>query len=158
MDFHKIWYSSIFQQSIEKFQFSFKLDKITGTLHEDQYTIFTYLSVLLRMRNVSDESCKEYQDTHFVFNSFLSEILTVYELMWKKKNGRSGQAIVDNIKRRMRTACWIITTTDALPEYVILTAFPLRLWWHERASMLRRTYIAWLAMLNLELITAITRL
>ena len=157
MDFRKIWYFSIFQQSVEKIQFSLKRDKITGTLHEDRYTVFTYLSVLLRMKNISDESCREYQETHFMLNKFLSEIRSVYELMWKKY-GRSGQAIVDNIKRRMRTVCWIITTTVALPEYVILTAFPLQQWLHERASLLRYTYVAWLEMLNLELITAITRL
>jgi len=93
------------------------------------------------MKNISDESCREYQETHFMLNKFLSEIRSVYELMWKKY-GRSGQAIVDNIKRRMRTVCWIITTTVALPEYVILTAFPLQQWLHERASLLRYTYVA----------------
>jgi len=42
-----------------------------GTLCEDQYT-FMIISglVLLRMRNVSDKSCKEFQNTHFIFSNF----------------------------------------------------------------------------------------
>jgi len=55
-----------------------------GTLHEDQY-IFMIIppSVLLRIKNVSDKSCRGNQDTHFMFNNFLSEIRTTYKIMWK---------------------------------------------------------------------------
>ena len=42
--------------------------------------------------------------------------------------------------RRMRIACWKFTNT--LSEYVILIAFPLQQWLHERASVLQYTYIA----------------
>ena len=42
-----------------------------GILHEDQYTfIIISGSFVLRMRNVSDISCREYQNTHFVFGNF----------------------------------------------------------------------------------------
>jgi len=43
----------------------------TGTLREDQY-IFMIISrsVLLRMRNVSDRSCRENQNAHFMLNNF----------------------------------------------------------------------------------------
>jgi len=41
---------------------------------------------------------------------------------------------------RMCIACWIPKATNTLSEYVILIAFPLQQWWHERASMLRYTY------------------
>jgi len=42
-----------------------------GTLHEDQYTFFIISrSFLLRMRNVSDKSCREDQNTHFAFSNF----------------------------------------------------------------------------------------
>jgi len=34
------------------------------------------------MRNVADTSCKENQNTHFVFSNFLPENRAVYE-MWK---------------------------------------------------------------------------
>ena len=42
-----------------------------GTLHGDQHTfLIISCSVLLRMGSVSDESCRENQDTHCVFNYF----------------------------------------------------------------------------------------
>jgi len=38
-----------------------RLIRITGTLHEDQYTfMIIYRSVPVRMRSVSDKSCREY--------------------------------------------------------------------------------------------------
>ena len=43
---------------------------MTGTLHEDRYTFLISLSVFLRMRNVSDKSCRETQNTHFMSNKF----------------------------------------------------------------------------------------
>jgi hypothetical protein len=43
------------------------------------------LLILLRMRNVSDKSCKENQKTNFMFTTFLSEKCAVYEIMWKNK-------------------------------------------------------------------------
>jgi len=43
---------------------------------------------------------------------------------------------------RMRIACWIPKATDTHSEYVKRIAFPLQQWLHERASMLRYTYIA----------------
>jgi len=40
-------------------------------LHGDQYKfLIIILVVLLRMRNVSDESCREHQNTHFMFSIF----------------------------------------------------------------------------------------
>jgi hypothetical protein len=39
-------------------------------------------------------------------------------------------------------ACWIPRATNTHSEYVILIAFPLPQWLHERASMLRYTYTA----------------
>ena len=33
------------------------------------------LSVLVRMRNVSDKSCRENQNTHFVFSDFFPKIV-----------------------------------------------------------------------------------
>jgi len=62
--------------------------------------------------------------------------------MWKKY-GRSGQANDDNIARSMRYACWTTNATDTHSEYVIHIAFPLQQWLHERASMLRYTYISY---------------
>ena len=47
---------------------------------------------------------------------------------------------------RMHIACWMTKATNTHSEYVILIAFPLQQWLHERASMLRYTYIACLAL------------
>jgi hypothetical protein len=43
---------------------------------------------------------------------------------------------------RMRIACRIPKATNTHAEYVILIAFPLQQWLHERVSMLRFTCIA----------------
>jgi len=40
-----------------------------------------------------------------------------------------------------RIACWVPKATNTHTGCVILIAFPLQQWFHERASMLRNTYI-----------------
>ena len=81
-----------------------------------------YLSVLLRKRNVSNKSCKENQNTDFVFsNFFFGKSCRLWENV--EKCGRVRQATDDNIVQRMRTACWIIKATDTHSEYVILLVF-----------------------------------
>ena len=56
---------------------------MAGNLHEDQYTLLNISrSVSLRMRNASDNMCRDNQNTRFTFNKFF-ENCTVYELMWK---------------------------------------------------------------------------
>jgi len=55
-----------------------------GTLHEDQYTFLVMAcSILLRMKIVSDKSCREIWNTHFMFSNFFFESHAVYEIMWK---------------------------------------------------------------------------
>ena len=44
--------------------------------------------------------------------------------------------------RRMRLACWIPKATNTNSEFVILIAFKLQQWLHERAWMLHYMYIA----------------
>jgi len=72
--------------------FHYNLTRITATLHEDLlvymktclFTFMTSRSFLLRMRNNADKSCREHQNTHFVFSNFFPpENPTVYEIMWK---------------------------------------------------------------------------
>ena len=61
----------IFRKSVEKIQVSLKSDKNNGTFHKDQYKfLVTSRSFLLRMRNVSDKSCRENQNTHFVLSNY----------------------------------------------------------------------------------------
>jgi len=45
---------------------------------------------------------------------------------------------------RMRIARWLHKSTNIHAEYIILIAFPLQELLHERASMLRYAYIAYL--------------
>ena len=58
-----------------------------GCLREHEYTyLIISRSVLLRMRNVSDKSCRGYQNTHFIYNNFFFFLnLAVREIMWKNK-------------------------------------------------------------------------
>jgi hypothetical protein len=43
---------------------------------------------------------------------------------------------------RMHTACWMRRATNAHSEYVILVPLRQQQWLHERASILRYTFIA----------------
>jgi hypothetical protein len=65
--------------------FNKNLTRITGTLHEDLCTfMIMYLSVLLRIRSLSDRICRENQNTHFMFNDFFfNENRAIYETTWK---------------------------------------------------------------------------
>jgi hypothetical protein len=52
-----------------------------GTSHVDVSTfIIISRSILLRMRNVSDKSCRENQTTHFVFSNFFRNF-AVHKIM-----------------------------------------------------------------------------
>ena len=107
-------------------------------------------SFLLRMRNVSDKSCTENQNTRFVFNNFI--FLTSCRFCDNVgKCYRAGEATDDNIIRRMRIAYWIPKATNTHSQYVILIAFPLQQWLQERASILRYTYIACLTLVEFQL-------
>jgi len=48
-----------------------------GTVHKHQYAVLIIsCSILLEMRNVSDKSCRENQNTHFMFNNSFSKIVS----------------------------------------------------------------------------------
>jgi hypothetical protein len=74
---------------------------------------------------------------NFFFLSF--ENRDVYQ-MWKSivERGRPQITIW-----RMRIACWIPNATVTHLEYtsIILIAFPVQQWLHERTSVLRYTYV-----------------
>jgi len=73
--------------------------------------------------------------------NFFFENHAVYEIMWNYvvETGRPQTTIW-----RMRIACWISKTINTLSKYVVRISFPLQQWLHERTSVLRYTYIAWL--------------
>ena len=72
---------------------------------------------VLRMRNVSDKSCTENQNTHFVFSNFFVENRAVYEIVWKNVVERGRRQVT---VWRMRIAWWILKATNTRSEYVIL--------------------------------------
>jgi hypothetical protein len=69
--------------------------------------------------------------------------------MWKDivKPDRSQMKIL-----RLRIAWCITKATNTLSEYVILYAYPLQQWLHERYSMLRYTYIVCIVMLGISVL------
>jgi hypothetical protein len=96
-----------------KFKFHQNLTRIAGTLHEELCT-FMIISrlILLRMRNVSDKSCRENQNT-FCVQYFFFENHVVYEIMWENmvQRGRPHMTI-----RRMLVACGITKATNTPSE------------------------------------------
>ena len=80
--------------------------------------------ILLRMRIVSHQSCRESRNIHFTFNSTPPPPRKSC-LLWDnvEKCGRSKQAKDDNTVRRMRFACRITKATGTHSEYVIIIVF-----------------------------------
>jgi hypothetical protein len=74
------------------------------------------------MRNVSDKSCRENQNTHFVFSNFFHENRAFYDIMWENIVDRARPQITI---WRMRIACWIRKATNTLRLYNTY-AFPLQ--------------------------------
>ena len=120
-------------------------------MHEDQRTFLIIShSILLATKNVSDKRCRGNQNTHFVFVTFffrksylfLDNVKNIVEWGWPQ-----------TIIWRMRIACWVPkaththTHTLTHSQSIIIIAFPPQQWLHERASMLRSTYIACLVVL-----------
>jgi len=89
------------------------------------------------MRNVSDKSCTENQNTHFVSNKIIPKI--VYEIKWEStaELGRPQMTIWP-----MRIACWIPKATNIHTHTicVILIAFPVQQCLLDLASILRMNW------------------
>jgi hypothetical protein len=118
-DFYDIWcFTIFFRKSVQKIKFRVNLTRTTGTVPEGRY-IFLIMSgwILVRMRNTSDKSFRENQNTHFVFSNSFPKNRDFYEKMWKNilRPERTQMKIW-----RMRIACWI-TRSDC----VIISVFLL---------------------------------
>jgi hypothetical protein len=80
-----------FENLSRKFKFHWNLTRTTGTLHENLRTFMTVTRwVLLRMRNVSDKSCRENQNTHFMFNNLFPKIVLFMRKCGKIWYSRTG--------------------------------------------------------------------
>jgi len=67
---------------------------------------------------------------------FFFENRSIYEIMCKKY-GRAGVTTEEHMANLRFT--WLPKASKTHSEYVIITAFPLQQWLHERSSMLRHT-------------------
>ena len=104
--------------------------------------MFDHISHLFipRMRNVSGKLVEKIKmRISYSITFFFFENRAVYAIMWKNVVGLDRPQVTI---WRMRIACWIPKTTNTHSEYVILIAFPLQQWLHERTSILSFTYIA----------------
>ena len=69
MDFLEVW-PFFFFKLLRKLKFHEYIAGITGTLLDDQHPFLIISCTFLpKMRNVSDNNCRENQNTHFVFNN-----------------------------------------------------------------------------------------
>jgi hypothetical protein len=72
-----------FIKSIEKIQLSFNsASNLYCTFHDVSTFMIISRLILLRMRNISDNSCWENQNTHIVFRNFFKN-RAICEIMWK---------------------------------------------------------------------------
>jgi hypothetical protein len=96
-DFHETCYLWIFFENLSrKLKCHWNLTRITGTLPEDQYTfLIVSRSVLFRMRNVSDKSCRENQNTLYDEKLFFRNLCRLWDNL--EKYGRAGQVTCDNM-------------------------------------------------------------
>ena len=78
-------------------------------------------------------------------NLFFPEKRAVYEITWTKTVQPGGPQIT---MWSTHIVCWITYATNTHSEYVILIILAQQQWLHERASMLRYTYIVCLIFLS----------
>jgi hypothetical protein len=132
-----IW--EFFEILSRKFKCHSNRKRITGTLHEDQYSFFILSRSFLLEWEMNQTNVVEKIKTHILCSVkfFFFENLAIYEIMWNNivKRGRPQVTIL-----RMRIASWILKATNVHTGCVILVAFPPQRWLHERASMLLSCY------------------
>jgi hypothetical protein len=75
----KYYISGLTGNLSRNFKFHYNLTAIAETIHGD-LRIYIMLNSH-RMKNVSYKSCRENQNTHFIFNNLLSENYAIYEIM-----------------------------------------------------------------------------
>ena len=97
---------------------------------------------------ISDESCRENQNKHFIFNNFF-----FFNSCRLRDNVeeccRAGEATEDHITRRMRFPCRITKAVTTHSEYVII-AFTWQKWLRKRAPLLLYTCMACLCFRSLH--------
>jgi hypothetical protein len=96
VDCNESWYLSIFQNPLEKNHVRLKWDKNKGYFTwRPVYIFIISCSVLFRMQNVLDGSCRENQNTHFMFNNFFWKLCRLWDNV--EVCFRTRQATDDNM-------------------------------------------------------------
>jgi hypothetical protein len=103
-----------------------------GTLPAALCTFMIFRLIIVRMSSFIQILYRKSKHTFCVNNFFFSEDLSGYEIRWKNAAEPDGPHVTI---WHMGIACWIPKATYTYAEYVILIAFPLQQWLHERASM-----------------------
>ena len=102
MDFHEIL--GFLENLLGKFKFHWNLTRTTGILHENQNTfLIISRSLLLRLRNGLDNSCRENQNPHFISKNIFG-YRAVCDVMWKDTVDSDRPQI---IVKCMRLTCGI---------------------------------------------------
>ena len=83
-----------------------------GTLHGDVFTFMTISHwILVRMWNVSGESCRENYNTHFMFNNFFFSQIVLFmrscQKIWWSQRGYKWQYNTAHVR------CWVSKATCA---------------------------------------------
>jgi hypothetical protein len=96
-DFPQIWYfNSVSKICLENFKVCENPTGITSALHEDLRTFTIYPRLFLRMRNVSEESCRENQNHILCYiPPPPPKIVPLWHIV--EKICRAGQAADDNM-------------------------------------------------------------
>ena len=133
----EIW--EFFENMSRKFKFHYNLMRITRTLHENQYTfLIISRSVILRIKNVSDKSCRE------IITQILCSIVFFFLKkchVWDKVETYCGAGKTQITMWLMRIACYKHTL-----KYVIFVVLLLQKWLNEAPQF--RCTRAFLAFLN----------
>jgi hypothetical protein len=105
------------------------------------------LLTFLKIINISDTSCKESQNTRFMFNKGFPKIVPFYEITWKNtvKPDRPQMVIM-----HMCIACCIHKATRHTLR--ICNFFPQQQLLHGCASVLRYTYVVCLVVFLLYVV------
>ena len=96
------------------------------------------------MGNVSDESCIENRNAHFLFNNlfFSKKPCRLLGNLGETKYCGARQVADDDIIRHTHIPGWITKAANTHSEHVIFITFSLQQWSQERASVLPYTFIA----------------
>jgi hypothetical protein len=82
-----------------------------------------YRLLLLKIYNISDESCRENQNTQFM----ITTIFSPQKLRCLRDNVEEVQSIRQQMtKRPMSVACCEPESTNTHSEHILITAFPLQ--------------------------------